>query len=60
MRRLTWLMLFVVVVALPGCFTLNARHNRNHLKAVSNDMVRLHSDFDRHVLHYDWNDPHDY
>lgn len=60
MRKLALALVLGSVVFATGCFTLNARHNRNHLKAVSNDMVRLHADFDRHFMNYDWVDPHDY
>ncbi len=59
-RKLALTVLMCSVVMVSGCFTLNARHNRNHLKAISNDMVRLHADFDRHFMNYDWQDPHDY
>lgn len=59
-RKLVLAVLMCSVVTVSGCFTLNARHNRNHLKAISNDMVRLHADFDRHFMNYDWQDPHDY
>ena len=61
MARVTWfLILATLLVIAPGCFTLDAHHNRNHLKSVSNHMVGLHQDFDRHFLNYDWEDPNDY
>jgi hypothetical protein len=56
----TFLVLAALLAIMPGCFTLNARHNRNHMKSFSNDMVRLHQDFDRHFLNYDWDNPNDH
>ncbi|MBI4615513.1 MAG: hypothetical protein HY720_17985 [Planctomycetes bacterium] len=59
-RKFAWMLVAAMVVLVSGCFTLNARHNRNHLKATSNDFTRLHADVDRHFWNYDWEDPHDY
>jgi len=48
------------VVGLSSGCTFDAHHNQAHLEAFKKDAHESHKFIDKHFMHFDWEDPHNW